>query len=144
MIGQENDEASLKEYSSHLLKRYIEEQLVFFPNSIKVLSQWIVTEGCLFDFVIIKNEIPITDMPPAFQTSLNTCMDEEVVNMWDSMNRNLLGAALREMELCVDVYSIPSHHDLIGCSRTIPLYWNPVQNFKRYHTQSPGMQLAST
>ena len=42
------------------------------------------------------------------------------------------------MELCVDVYSIPSHDDLIGCSRKIPLDWNPVRNFKIYHTQSPG------
>ena len=38
LIGPEDDEASLKEYSSHLLRRYIEEQLVFSPNSIKVLS----------------------------------------------------------------------------------------------------------
>jgi len=59
LIGLENDEASLKEYSSHLLKRYIEEQLIFFPNSIKVLSQWIVTAGCLFDSVIIIIKVPM-------------------------------------------------------------------------------------
>ena len=108
LIGPENDEASLQEYSSQLLKRYIEEQLVYFPNSTKVLSQWIVTAGGLFDSVIIQNEIPITDMPPACQTALNNCMDEEVVKMWESMNGNLLCAALREMGLCVDGYSIPS------------------------------------
>ena len=32
LIGPENDEASLKYYSSQLLKRYIEEQLVFFQT----------------------------------------------------------------------------------------------------------------
>ena len=76
-------------------------------------------------------------MPPACQTALDNCKDEEVVNMWSSMNMNLLGAAFREMELCIDRVSIPSHEDFIGCSRQTPLDWNPVTNFMRLHHQSP-------
>ena len=90
LIGPLDDEESLKKYSCTLLEKYIEEQLVYFPNSSNVLDKWIVTAGDLFESVIINNEIPITDMPPACQTSLNNCMDEEVVKKWESMNGNLL------------------------------------------------------
>ena len=62
-----------------MLKNYIEKQLVYFPNSFKVLDKWIITSGDIFDSVIIRNEIPITDMPPSHQTSLNESKDEEVV-----------------------------------------------------------------
>ena len=73
----------------------------------KVLCQWIVTAGDLFESVIMKNEIPITDMPPACQTALDNSMEEEVVKSWEKMNSNLLGAALREMDLCSNMFSIP-------------------------------------
>ena len=63
LFGPLDDDESLKEYSNHLLRKYIENQLVYFPNSSKVLDQWIVTAGDLFESVIFRNEIPITDMP---------------------------------------------------------------------------------
>ena len=43
----------------------------------------------------------------------------------------MIGAAFREMELCVELYSIPTCDELIGCSREIPLYRDPVSNFQR-------------
>ena len=56
----------------------------------KVLSQWIVTAGELFDSVIIENEIPITDMPPGCQTALDNCMEGVVVEKWETMNKTFL------------------------------------------------------
>ena len=41
------------------------------------------------------------------------------------------------MDVCTDVYSIPSHEDIIGCSRAHPLHWDPVENFVRQQNQSP-------
>ena len=76
-----DDEDTLKTYSRQLLKRFIEEQLVYFPNSMNVLRQWILTAGDLFDSIIIQNDIPITDMPPAHQTALNSSKEEEVVKL---------------------------------------------------------------
>ena len=102
----------------------------------KVLCQWIITAGDLFESVIIKNEIPITDMPPASQTALDNCMDEDVVKKWETMKGNLLGAAFRELELCSDMYSLPNHNDLIACSRESPLDWNPDTNFEKHPNQS--------
>lgn len=82
LIGPENDVDSLELYSEELLKKYILDQLRYFPNISKVLDQWIVTAGGLFDSVIIRNEIPITDMPPSHQTEMNESKDEEVLKTY--------------------------------------------------------------
>ena len=79
LIGPLDDDQSLEKYSGVFLKKCIEGQLVYFPNSANVLYQWIVTAGDLFDSVILRNEIPITDMPPCHQAALNASKDEEVV-----------------------------------------------------------------
>ena len=69
-----------------ITKNNIEVQLVYFPNSMKVLSQWILTAGDLFDSILLRNDIPITHMPPAHQTALTKFKDKEVVKNWKSMN----------------------------------------------------------
>lgn len=85
LIGLNDDEDSLQEYANSLLKKFILEQLQYFPNSSKVCGDWIVTASHLFESVILKDEIPITDMPPTHQTALNEFKDEEVLRMCSSM-----------------------------------------------------------
>ena len=79
LIGPLDDHQSLEKYSRVLLKKYIEDQLVYFPNSANVLDQWIVTAGDLFHSVILRDDIPITDIPPCHQTALNASKDDEVL-----------------------------------------------------------------
>ncbi len=71
-----------------------------------VLDQWIVTAGDMFDSVILRNEIPITDMPPCHQTALNQSKDEEVVKLCNQMRNNLIGAAFREMGSNTSIYMV--------------------------------------
>ena len=136
LIGPLDDEESLKEYSNQLLRKYIEQQMVYFPNSSNVLDQWIVTAGDLFESVILQNAIPITDMPPAHQTALNDSKDAEVLETWASMKDNFVCASLREMDSCVDLYSIPSIDEIKDCSRNDPLDWDPILNFRKHPDQS--------
>lgn len=78
MIGPLNDDVSLKSYFNSPLKRFIEEQVVYLPNSERVIYQCIVTAGSLFEAVIIRNEIPLTDMPPVRQILLDDVKNKEV------------------------------------------------------------------
>ncbi len=82
----------MKEYTLQILRKFIEDQLVYFPNSAVVLDQWIVTSGDLFQSIILRNDIPITDMPPCHQTALNDSKDEEVSKNWENMSTKLIGA----------------------------------------------------
>ena len=79
LIGNEDDQESLKKYSEELLKKFILHKLQYFPNSSKVLDNWIVVAGDLFESVIMKNVIPITDMPPVYQNYLNEFKEEDVL-----------------------------------------------------------------
>ena len=136
LIGVLDDLDSLQQYSNLLLKKYIEEQLVYFPNSGVVLEQWIVTAGNMFDSVILRNEIPITDMPPCHQTALNQSKDEEVVKLCQQMRSNLIGAAFREMGSNTSLYGLPSQSDINSCCRGTSLSWDPIANFKKSSSQS--------
>ena len=49
LIGPENDEEYLRQYSKDLLKKYVVEQCVQFPNSLRQLDRFIVDAGSLFD-----------------------------------------------------------------------------------------------
>ena len=64
LIGNRTDEESLQIYYNNLCRHFIEEQLVYFPNSKHIINNWIVVAGDLFDSVIIHDKIPVTCMPP--------------------------------------------------------------------------------
>ena len=63
LIGPSNNEDDLKQYSNRLLDLWIEEQLQYFLIGRRILSEWIVIAGALFDSIVIKNELAITQMP---------------------------------------------------------------------------------
>jgi len=104
LIGDSNEEEDLKMYSRQLLRRYIEEQMIYFPNSGRIIDQWIVTASDLWESVIIRDEIPITEMPPCHQTALNASKEEMVIEMWYKMKNNILDAALREIDEDKEVF----------------------------------------
>ena len=69
-IGTDNNKESLKQYSRSLLWRFIEEQLVHLPNPFREIYSFIINYVEIFDDVIIKDSIPIIDMPPLLQTEI--------------------------------------------------------------------------
>ena len=50
LIGPSDDPEDFEEYSNHILVRYINEQLIYFPNMRRVLDSWILTAG---NFLIV-------------------------------------------------------------------------------------------
>ena len=69
-IGLSNDEQDLIKYSNRLLGQYIREQLQFFPISTRVLITYILSAANLLDSIIIRNEMPIEEMPSVQLTAL--------------------------------------------------------------------------
>ena len=85
LIGTKNDIESLQDYSNNLLRRFIEEQLVFFPNSKRVIDGWIITAGELLDEIIVHNNTPISNMPPVQQTAIFADSDEKATKYIESL-----------------------------------------------------------
>ena len=112
LIGPSDDPELLQQYSAELLKQFIIEQLQYFPNSKKVLDTWIVTAADILDSIILRNEIPIHDLPPVQQTTLHASKKEEVIKHWDDLKTKLIKAAHTELHDVLVIYSIPSLIDL--------------------------------
>ena len=136
LIGESDDDECLKSYSCLILKKFIEEQLIYFPNSGNIFDQWIVTAGDLWDGVILNNEIRITDMPPCHQTALDASKKEEVVTRWSHIRGNLLESAFREMGTNVGLYGIPQLDEIKECTHDHPLLWDPINNFRKNNRQN--------
>ena len=64
LIGENKNEESLKLYADNLTKRYIIEQVQYFPNSKRAIDHWIITANNLFRAIIVRDEVPITEIPP--------------------------------------------------------------------------------
>ena len=70
LIGPSNDQEELEMYLNQLLHLWIKEQLQYFPIGRRVLSEWIVIAGELFDSIIIRDELSISQMPAVQLTTL--------------------------------------------------------------------------
>ena len=92
-----------------------------------------IFSGLLLDSVIINNEIAITNIPPALQTSLDSCYSDSVENQIMQMKKNLFNAAFREIGINKDIYHVPNYDQFLNCCRTNRLEWNVIECFIQVH-----------
>ena len=136
LIGSEEDKDSLHSYSHDLSVALIKEQLHYFPNSMKVLQSFIVMSGDLFDGVIIKNEMSITEMPPVQLSVLNASLEEDKVKYRNDLKKNIVDAIFLELGNMVETCNIPAKEDLYNTSIESSLDWDPVSCFRRNIAQN--------
>lgn len=130
LIGPSNDPQDLETYSDNLLRLYIEEQVITFPNSRRVIQSWIVAAGDLFDKIIIDDEIPVTDLPAVQQSALFQSQEERCVEFRREARKKIIAAALLELgEETIKRCKIPSAEELMNATKDEPLDWDPVENF---------------
>ena len=70
LIGESDNANDLQAYSDVILYWFLIEQLTFYPRSKRVIDDWTIVTAELFDIIIIHNNIPITDMPAVYFTSI--------------------------------------------------------------------------
>eukprot|EP00957_Ditylum_brightwellii_P200748 15303310-Ditylum_brightwellii.AAC.2 len=78
LIGPSDEEFDLQGYSNGLLKCFIEEQMIYCPNSLGVVCDMIFAVGEVFDNVIVHNNIPVSDLPPIQHSTLYFEIDAEI------------------------------------------------------------------
>ena len=63
-IGLKDNHVDLKKHSDDLLLIHVEEQVMTFPNPKRVIQLYVLVVGYIFDSVILRYAIPMTDIPP--------------------------------------------------------------------------------
>ena len=124
LIGPNDDEESLKKYAGELLHLFIVEQLVYFPNSRQMIDSWIVIAHELLLDVIIKNEIPIVDIPPVQLTALYASKEEADILYMKETRKEIISAAMNELAKSSESCSIPDSEALEKVTREEPLDWD--------------------
>jgi hypothetical protein len=136
LIGPLNDDDSLQQYSNELLKKFIKEQLQYFPNSKRVIDSWIIVAGELLDEVLVHNSIPINNMPAVQQSTLFASTEEECVKYIESTKVNVIKSAMSELkEESIQRCSIPSIESIVAAKKESPITWNAYESFRQNNSQ---------
>ena len=135
LIGNNNDEESLLKHSDNIFVRFIEEQLVYFPNSRQIIDTWIQSTGELLDEVIINDNIPITEMPSVQLTSILKSVDEKCVSVVNKLKKEVVSSALKELDGSSEACNIPRLNDFLEAKKSSPLEWNACHNLTQTSNQ---------
>ena len=149
LIGNEDDDQSLQQYSNDVFVRFIEEQLIYFPNSRSIIDSWIIIAAELFDDAIKHNSIPITEMPCVQLTTLLKSNDEKCMNYIANLKKEVLSSALTELGEAIGRCSIPPLDDFLKASKQEPLAWDGYESFQKslfqpeqsYHEQKQAIKM---
>ena len=82
LIGNATDVVLLKQYSNQLCRKYIEGQVVYYPNLISRIETMVVMAKKVFDDAIIHNALSMNELPPFTMTTLRTVRTEENDLFW--------------------------------------------------------------
>jgi predicted GIY-YIG superfamily endonuclease len=136
LIGNEDTEDKLVEYSNDLLKKYITEQVRYFPNSIKTIDAFIIMAGEVFDNAIIKNAIAMTDMPPVQFSLLARSMEDKMIKNRRESLKKTIDAIYIELDELINTCNIPPKEELLNATLNNPCNWDPIASFTKGINQS--------
>ncbi len=89
MVSRSTDDDSLYNYSTNLLHLYIEEELIFLPNSMHKTDMFIPLVQKLLDDIIIRNEFSANEHPHTL-ARLQSSPTHEFSQFWkDNMRKQL-------------------------------------------------------
>ena len=129
LIGESDDEASLQQYVNDLTKKFIIDQMQYFPNSKKVIDFWIITTYELFKSIIVDNILPVTEMPPVQLASLLSSNELDMITHKGLIKSNCIDASFEELlnsGTCMD--RIPTKEQLLDASLSFTVDWDPISS----------------
>ena len=129
LIGDNDDDDSLDLYSKKLLHLFVTEDLIYLPNSRKVRDTYIIVVDELFDDVIIRNVLHITDMPASHQALLMREKYDEITNYIIMRNDNMVKALYQKLEEVGNLLHIPDLDDFLQSSENRNTSYDPREYF---------------
>ena len=133
IIGNETDEDSLKRFSELLTRRYIEDEVVYLPNSMNRSETFIVMAKRIFDDSIIHNEISINELPPFSMNSLRVQKSAENERFWRA---NVESQVESIYSMLQEKENYPIKDEILEVTRELPMNWDLISSFSQYENQS--------
>ena len=133
LIGDQSDADSLQQYSNMLTKRYIEEQVVYYPNSIKKAEKILVMAKKVFDDVIVHNTMSMNELPLFTMATVRRVRTAENDAFWQNIKSSQLDSVYATLQ---HSQGIPDCVKLTTVRRLSPMRWSPTDTMPRYENQS--------
>ena len=135
LIPSENldDEEALRAYSTALMRRVVNEILPYQPLTMKKVDEFIVAAKNLIDSVLLKDAVPITDLPPSILTELLKGKDEELAREWEERTTQQLDVMLDNVR---NIPGVPTKEEVLSATKLKPHVWDPLKVITQASAQS--------
>ncbi len=122
-------------YSNKLLLHVINDILPSQPVSMRCIDGYTVAAKNLFDCVLFRNDIPVTELPPCLLTEMLYNKGIVLQASWDVRKENQLRSIYSTLPLC---NFVPSQEAIRGCSREVLTTWSvsPIEAYVQFERQS--------
>ena len=128
-----SNEQSMARQINNLVNLVVCEVFYVQPVSLRKLDDYIVMSRRLFDSVILRDEIPINDIPSCILTDM---LDNKEMSLQDfarDKRNDQLTSICRALPAGLN---IPSQADVLACTKDQPINWDPVASFVKFSEQS--------
>ena len=132
LIGTETDDKSRHRYVNELLTRYIVDQVVYYPNSLRKTDSFIVLAKRLFEEIILHDEFVANEIPFTVTEVLNDA-EAAQVKWWDEMKASQLQSIYSTL---AGTPNLPPMVMVQNSTRYSPILWNPVETMAQSSSQS--------
>ena len=135
LIGTNTDVESLTRYSTDLLKIVMDKCMKVQPTSMTRLETCMIDAEHLLDSVILRNEIPMTDIPPCLLTPLLDSYDDKLSLCWVTIKDNHLSAIFASLPSNMNT---PTRLQVKSCTFEEPCTWpvSPLDAFVKSDSQT--------
>ena len=123
LIRDQTDEKSLLQYCSELLERVVDDALSIQPVLQRRIDEFIAMVSELFKGVLVRDEIPMTNLLACISMELLKKMDKKVDAFYDRKKNNHLTVIYNMLSSNAGV---PPWADVENCVRHQSDAWNPL------------------
>ena len=92
--------------------------------------------GDLFDSVIVRDELAITQMPAVQLSSLLGSSTNELKSYIQDLKSIFVDAINMELKDCIDSCHVPSKMDIMNATKSDPLDWDAYSSLRKNNNQS--------
>ena len=92
--------------------------------------------GDLFDSVIVRDELSITQMPAVQLSSLLGNSTNELKNFVQGLKSTFVDAINMELKDCIDSCNSPSKEDVMNATKSNPMDWDAYTSLRKNNNQS--------
>jgi hypothetical protein len=131
-IGRSTDDQSLYNYSTNLFLLYIEEELIFLPNSMRKTDMFIPLVQKVLDHIIIRNEFSANKHPHTL-AGLQSSLTHKFKEFWKHNMRKQLQSIYKDVQ---NMQGIPPREEVERVTCYNHCDWNPTEIIAQYDQQS--------